>query len=290
MPKVLISVGQLIDQSWEIYKRRFSELITISGWLLLSAILIALSLAFYPTVTELQANTAFTGSHIFGVALFSVTSLIISPIISFWVYTSITRAAGAHASNKKADPRVSMKEGWKTFFPALLTTVMVVLMILLAVVIGMAPPAIVAAIGALTGSSALIILGNIALVIGIFVATFLSIKWMVYYILAPIITILDGAKAKQALATSRQMIEGKFWAVLARVTIPKIVFTIVGVFMMSIAGYLVSIFIDAAGGFNIDLQLRISTITTSVVPVIIAVIINPLIIISDVLLLKSLKS
>lgn len=290
MPKSLISVGQLIDESWEVYKKHFASFLAISSWLLISAILIAISLAYYPTVTQITTGTGYTGGQTFGIALFSFTSIVISPLLSFWIYTSITRATSAYTKGRKLAPKAAMNEGRKIFIPAIITSIMVVLMILLAIVIGMAPPAIIASIGALVGSGALIIIGNIALVIGIFVATFLAAKWLVYYIFAPFITILDGTKAKMALAESRQLIEGRFWAVLGRVAIPKIVFTIVGVFMMSIAGYLVGIFIDAAGGFNTDLQLRISTITTSVVPIVITMLINPLIVIADVLLLKSLRS
>lgn len=290
MPKTLISVGQLIDETWDIYKIRFTEILTISSWLLVSAILLTIGLIYYPTVTQITVGNGYSSGNRFGIILFSLTSLVIAPIISFWIYNSVTRAVGAHVSNKKLNPTIAMKEGVQSFFPALVTTLMVVLMLILAVVIGMAPPAIVAGIGALTGSSTLIILGNIALVIGIFIATFLTIKWGVYYILAPIITILDGLKGKMALAQSRQLIEGRFWAVLGRTAIPKILFMILGVVMMSIAGYLVSIFIDASGGFNTDLQLRISTITNTIAPILIAIIINPMIIIADVLLLKSLRS
>jgi hypothetical protein len=290
MAKKLISVGQLIDETWDIYKIRFTEILTISSWLLVSAILLTIGLIYYPTVTQITVGNGYTAGNRFGIMLFSLTYLVIAPVISFWIYNSVTRAVGSHVSNKKLNPTIAMKEGVKSFLPALVTTLMVVLMLILAVVVGMAPPAIVAGIGALTGSSALIIIGNIALVIGIFIATFLTIKWGVYYILAPIITILDGIKGKMALAQSRQLIEGRFWEVLGRTAIPKILFMILGVVMMSVVGYLVSIFIDASGGFHTDLQLRISTITNTIGPILIAIIINPMIIIADVLLLKSLRS
>jgi hypothetical protein len=290
MKKQLISVGELIDQSWEVYRHRFTEIISISGWLLISAILFAVSLAFYPTASSLQLNAGLSSGEIFGVVLFSLTTLLLSPILSFWIYTSITRAIGTHVANKKPNPKTAMKEGWSVFFPSLLTTIMVVLMILLAIVIGMAPPVIIASIGALTNVSALILIGNTLIIVGLLIAVFLSIKWTVYYMLAPIITMLEKKPGKVALATSRQLIEGKFWDVLIRISVPKLVFIIFGVFLMSAISYLINIFIDASGGLNADLQLRIVTMTQAIVPIIIAVIINPLIVISDVLLLKSLKS
>ena len=166
---------------------------------------------------------------------------------------------------------------------------MVMLMVLLAIVIGFAPAAVVATIGFLTNVSVVIVFANLLLIAGIFVALFLSIKWVVYYVMAPT-TMLDGTPAKLSLATSRQLIEGRFWLVLFRVLVPKLVFIIFGVFAMSIAAYLVGIFIDFSAGLNIDIQLRIATMTTTIVPIAIAVLINPLIVISDVLLLRSLRS
>ena len=113
---------------------------------------------------------------------------------------------------------------------------------------------------------------------------------MVYYFMAPYLTMLDGTPAKLALATSRQLIEGIFWPVLIRLLIPKLVFVIFGVFAMSIIAYLVGILIDFSAGLNVDIHLRISTMTTTIVPILIALLINPIIVISDILLLRSLRS
>jgi len=224
-----------------------------------------------------------------GVLLFSFTSLILTPLLSFLIYVSITKALGNHFSKKTVNPKTAMLDGRKVFFPAIITSVMVALMVLLAIVIGFAPAIIIATIGSLTNVSGLIILANILLVLGIFVALALSLKWVVHYFMAPYITILDGTPAKLALATSRQLIQGKFWAILFRIVVPKLVFIIFGVFAMSIMAYLVGILIDASAGLNLDIQLRISTMTQTIIPILIAVLINPLIIISDVLLLRSLK-
>lgn len=290
MPKSIISIGELIDQSWDVYRTRLWELLTISGWLMVTAILNAIALALYPPATTLQLGAELTGLEITGVLLFSATTLIITPLLSFWIYTSLVRALNTHFAGRRIDPKMAMREGRDVFFPTLLTSLMVVLMVVLAIVIGFAPPVILAAIGSLTNLPTLVIIANILLVIGVFVALVLSIKWVVYYLLAPIITILNNTPAKQALTMSRQLIQGRFFAVLARVAVPKLVFVIFGVFAMSIIAYLVGILIDASSGLNLDIQLRISTMTQSIIPILIAVLINPLILISDVLLFRSLKN
>lgn len=290
MTKPLISIGELIDQSWEQYRARLPEFLTISGWILITAILYAIALAFYPSASKLSIGADLSGLETFGVLIFTVTSFVITPILSFWVYIALTRAASTHLSHQTVDPKKAMRDVRPAFFPTLLTSVMVMLMVLLAIVIGFAPAVVVATLGFLTNVSVVIVFANLFLIAGIFVALFLSIKWVVYYFMAPYLTMLDGTPAKLALATSRQLIEGRFWQVLFRVVVPKLVFVIFGVFAMSIVAYLVGIFIDFSAGLNIDFQLRISTMTTTIIPIIIAVLINPLIVISDVLLLRSLRS
>ena len=289
MPKSLISVGQLIDHSWDVYRTRFTQLMTISGWLVLTAVFYAFALAFYPSVSTLEAGIALTSMESFGVVFFMLTTMVIAPIISFWVYTSLTRALSMHFANRKPNPKKAMIQGKKAFLPALLTSLMVMLMIILAIVIGFGPAVVLATFGSLLGAGALVLLSNILLIIGIFVAAFLAAKWMVYYILAPLITIIDRDPGKVALKKSRALIEGRFWPVLIRIAIPKIVFVIFGVFAMVMVGYVVNVLVDASGGISLDLQLRITTLTQTIVPILIVTFINPLIVISDVLLLRSLN-
>jgi hypothetical protein len=289
MSKTLISVGELIDQSWELYRSRFIEFLTISGWLILTAIFFALALAFYPAASVLQSGEPLTGWETFGVILFSITTYVITPLISFWIYTSVTRMIGAYMNGKKITPAAAMREGRAVFLKALLTSVMVVLMVLFAIVIGFGPPVLVATIGSLANLSSLILVANVLLVIGIFAALILSIQWTVYYLLAPLLTILDGLPAKSALEYSRRLIKGRFWPVLARVVVPKLVFIIFGVFAMSLFAFVANFAIDASSGISTDVQVRFVSMVETIIPIIITVLINPLIIISDVLLLRSLR-
>lgn len=290
MPTPLISVGELIDRSWETFRSHMIELLNISGWLIATAILFALALAFYPLASTLQLGAGLTNLETAGVVLFSTTSLVVTPIISFWIYVALAKAAGAHIARQSMTAREAMRETRASFFPSLLTSIMVMLMIVWAIVIGFAPAAIVATLGILTIFGPLIILANLLLVAGIFVALFLSIKWVVYYFFAPYVTMLDAIPGKLALETSRQLIVGRFWSVLIRIAVPKLVFIIFGVFAMSIIAYLVDILINASTGLNLDVQLRIGTMTSTIIPILIAALINPLIVISDVLLLRSLRS
>lgn len=290
MPKPLISVGELIDQSWETYRSRIWDYLAISGWLLVSAILFAIALAFYPSASKLQLAGDLTFWESSGVILFSISSLLVTPILSFWVYIALMRGSNTHLTRNGFKPKNALREAKAAFFPTLVTSIMVTLMVILAIVIGFAPPAILAALASLANVTILVIIANLLLFVGMGVALFLTTKWIVYYIFAPYLTALNGLKMKEALATSRAMIQGQFWPVLVRLAIPKIVFMIFGAFAMAIVAYIVGILISASAGLSLDIQLRISTMTEFIVPVVIAAFINPLIVISDVLVLRSLKS
>ncbi|PJA45163.1 hypothetical protein CO174_05005 [Candidatus Uhrbacteria bacterium CG_4_9_14_3_um_filter_50_9] len=287
--KPLISVGQLIDQSWDIFRGRLVELLSVSGWVLVTAILYAIALSFYPSATKLGLGGDLSNMEFIGVILFALNTFIISPIITFWVYISLTRMVRAHLARRSVDHASAIKEGRQAFIPALITTIMVLLMLVLAIVIGFGPPAIIAGIGAWFSVSGLIFVGNLLLIFGLFLALYLSVQWMVYYFFAPIATINDNLKGRQALEASRRLVAGKFWEVLARIIVPKLVFLSFGVFAMTMFSYVATFFVDASGGLNLDLQLRLTTMTNTIIPIMIVVLINPLIIISDVLLYQSLK-
>jgi hypothetical protein len=289
MQKTLISVGELIDKSWEVYRARFTELLGISGWLLVTAILFAVALIVYPSASVLQASDILNGWEKFGVWLFSITTYVITPIFSFWIFISIARWSNSLLNGAAIETRVAMRDGAKYFLKTLLTTLMVVLMVMLALVIGFGPPVIIAALGAITNFSPLVMIANLLLIIGIFVALFLSIKWMVYYLFAPLLTILEEIRGKQALEYSRRLIEGRFWQVLGRTVVPKLVFVIFGVFAMSICAFIANFAIDVSQDLNIDLQARFVSMVETIIPIIITALINPLVIISDVILLRSMR-
>ncbi|MBT5808467.1 hypothetical protein HOI18_04315 [Candidatus Uhrbacteria bacterium] len=289
MPKPLISVGQLIDESFNVYKTRITELLGVSGWILVTAILYVIALAFYPSSSALTLRSDLTGGEMFGIGLYALTAYLIAPILTFWIYTSLTRMVKTHLSRKRPDHKMALKEGKEVLIPAAITTFMVLLMLLLAIVIGFAPPAIIAGIGAWLNVSGLVLIGNLLLVLGIFVALYLSFQWMVYYFFAPIITILEKTPSKKALEASRKLVRGKFWQALIRIVVPKLVFIAFGLFVMVIVGYIGNVLVDASAGISLDLQLRIATMTDAVLPTLIVIFINPLIIISDVLLYQSIK-
>jgi hypothetical protein len=289
MPKPLISVGQLIDESWNVYRARLGELLGVSGWIILSAILVVISLALYPSASTLLFTDSLDTSEFIGVALYTFTTYIFAPLLAFLIYIALTKMVKVHLSRRRPDHMTALREGKKIFIPTAITTFMVLFMLFLAILIGVAPPIIIAAIGAWLGISQLLIVGNVLLLLGMLVAVYLSAQWTVFYFFAPIVTILENTPSKKALEASRLLVKGRFWQILGRIVVPKLVFLAFGLFALTIIGYTGSIILDAGTGLNIDLQLRIGTMLNAILPTLVVVFINPLIIISDVLLYQSMK-
>ncbi len=288
MPK-LISVGGLIDKSWEHYRDNFIDLVSISGWLLLIAILDTIALVFYPTGTKLFSGAALDASEQFGVILFVFAAWVVAPLLGLWVFTSTVRLVKQQLEMRKTNVKAAMKEGLHYFLPALLISILIVLVLLAGILIGVGPGFLLAALASATNASSMIFLANFLVIIGIFVAFVLNIRWSVQFVLAPYSLLLDDKHGVEAMKYSRRLVHGKFWKTLLLLVTPKVVFILFGVVIMALLAFLTNIFINAAAGINIDVQLRLISITSSVYPIILTVLINPLIVITDVLLFNSLK-
>ncbi|MBI4713700.1 hypothetical protein HY771_00725 [Candidatus Uhrbacteria bacterium] len=288
MPK-LISIGKIIDESWELYRARFSEFMSVASWLLLLAILYVLSLALYPSASTLWFSNSLTLSENIGVLLFIFTNYVVAPLLGLWVVIALSRLTKGYLQGRNISVKQAHKETKPLFFPTLVVSLMVAFLLVVAILIGFGPTIILTTLGALFNNITLVGIGNILLVPGIFVAFILSFKWMVEYYLSPTVTVLDGLQGKKALIKSRELIQGRFWGVFLRLVVPKLVFIIFGVFIMVIVAYVTEILLNVAGGLSLDLQLRIKTIIESTFPIIIAALINPLIINADILLYRALK-
>ncbi len=288
MPK-LISIGQLIDNSWELYRERFSEFIKISAWLLVLVLFYTLSLILYPSASTLWLSQNLTIAENIGIVLFVLTNYVFSPIIGLCVLIGLVRTMKSQRSGQSISPKRLHKEIRSLFFPTLIVSLLVVCFILGAVVIGFGPTIILDLIGAFFHNITIISIGNILLIPGVFVAAALCFIWTITYMLAPYVTILDGERGRKALHTSHTLIRGKFFATFLRLAVPKLVFIIFGVLAMVIFSYFAEIVLNVVGGLSLDLRLRITTMIEWNLPVIIAVFLNPLMIIADVLLYSALK-
>ncbi|HBK34352.1 TPA: hypothetical protein DEP34_01725 [Candidatus Uhrbacteria bacterium] len=285
----LLSLGTILDRTWETYQKRFVELMSISGWLLIVAILEVLALLLYPYVTELAATaTLYTFWESLGVVLFALTNTLIAPVIGVWVYIALVRFLKTEETNNPSTAK-ALKEGWKWFLPHCWVGILIMAVLLAGTLISFLPAGIIGGLTMIWSAPFFIIFLNLFVILGIFVALILNFRWSVHYLLAPYALLLDGVRGKAALHESRKLVLGRFWQAFIRIVIPKVIFIILGVIIMWALAFVVHILISALVGLNVDLSLRLQSISGGLLSLVIAILINPLVVLADVIVYRNLK-
>lgn len=290
MANKLISIGTLIDESWERYREHTSALLSISGWLLVKAVIDVVSLSFYPTVSKMLSGEILSGTELFGTFLFIVNAAIIAPLIGVFILAAVFQFSYAILEGKKADVKSALMAGKKSFFPVLWVSILLVLVILGGIALGVVPPVILYALAAWTGFTQLNVLATLLLVLGIIAATILNIRWTVEFSLAPYVTLAEGLPGIQALKRSRELVRGRFFAVLLRYALPKFVFVLLGIVVLAILSFLTNVVVSGFAGLNLDVSLRLNTLASTIYPVLIAALVNPLLILADTILYRSVTN
>ncbi len=289
MPNNLISVGELIDQSWNLYCGQFRTLMRLSGWLIIVAILNVIALVLYPTVGALSLHSSLTHSETAGVLLYIFTNFIVSPLLGLGIFIAIVQAADAAISKRPIDFKQIFQGTLNRYGSALIVTVLVACTVILAQIITIGPGILFVILGTWSNNTIILICADFLIMIGAFSSVILTIRWVMHYLLAPYANILDGTQKKAALTQSRELIRGRFWTVCVRVILPKFVFFLFGVFFVAITSLIIQLLISGSTGLNIDTSVRIGSFADSILPLLVAIFINPLMILSDVLLFKNLK-
>jgi len=288
MPQ-LLSLGTILDRAWETYQKRFVELMSISGWLLVVALLEIVALLLYPYVTQLTATaTPYTFWESFGVVLFALTNTLIAPIIGVWVYIALVRFIRVQETGAIKVSK-ALKEGWRWFLPHCWVGALILMVLLAGTIVSFLPAGIIGGLTMIWSAPFFIIFLNLFVILGIFAALIISFRWSVHYLLAPYALLLDGIRGKAALHESRRLVIGRFWQAFLRIVIPKVIFIILGVIIMWVLAFAAQIVISAVVGLNADLYLRLQSISGGLLSLVIAILINPLIVLADIIVYRNLK-
>lgn len=286
----LITIGELIDRSWEHYHKEFSSLMSISGWIVLVALFNVATLSLYPSASRLLTeDTTLTRSEAFGVGMYAFSNWILGPLLGIVIFIALVRLIRSHLSGKRGGVREAVMDVRGYFLPTLVITAMIFLILVGVVLIGFVPTLSVSLLAAYTKIGFLGYVATVLLIVGLMASLFLGIRWSVHYYFSPFALLLDDIRGKAALTAARKLVHGRFWKVLLRLAIPKIVFVLVGVLIMALAQFVFSIVSNAFAGLSVDVQLRTATIFMSVLSTVVAAFINPLVVASDLMLYQSLK-
>lgn len=288
MARPLISVGTIIDKSWHTYRTHFGMLMSISGWMLLAVIINIVGFIFYPTASTLLSGEAYTGWETFGTILILLNNLIFIPLLSIWVTASLVRLIDAIMTERRVTLKTVMQEGKGLFGPFLVVSVLFSL-VLLATFLFLVPGFLFIFIGnILITSTAVSVIGSLLFIIGIVLAVFFACLWSVRFFFSTYTTLVDKQRGSKALQASSDLVRGRYWEVVVRILLPKILFFVVFAIFLYFARYIADTIITSSTGLNIDLQVRLKTIVFGVLILLQAILINPIVLIADFLIYKDL--
>ena len=292
MPK-LISVGELIDRTWEKFRTWQTPLLNISAWLLLIALLNVIGLALYPTYSKLQqlSNLALSFSEKTGVILFIVTNYILGPLMGVWVFAATARYIEAKFAGQRMNVSGALREGRKAFFPLLYIGILCIGILIGAVLIGLSPTILLEAIRRLTGIDHVVfnMLQIFSVLLGIAGSSVLLFAWGVRYAFAPFVFLAENIRGRAALKRSHEITRHQFWGVCIRLLVPHLIFPGIAALILFTLNFFAQFFLGTAGGLNLDLFLRLQDIVSLVLPLFVTVLINPLVILANILIYKSLR-
>lgn len=288
MPR-LISLSELIDRSWEEYRASFVSLMSISGWLLIAGLLYIIALLLYPTADQIVLGANLSGSETAGVLLYIITQILVIPVIGLWSYTAIVRLMrGSIITGSLARAE---REGWQRFFPVLIASILFGALIVAALVIGLGPGFGLAIVT--TGridASWMVWLRNVLIIAGSVAGSVLFVRWFGVYQFAPLASATDDQHGTNAFVQSRKLVKGRFWAVLVRSLIPKILFLMLGTVVWWLVNSIVNVGLSLAGGLGLVTILRLGSLTDTMIRMVLfPMFVSPLLYLVDVNLYKSLK-
>ena len=291
----LISIGQIIDRTWDIYSKNFKPLMRISLWGFLVGAFVLLRLLLLPN-GETDAIASIVGGNpdqatAIGFAIALVLSILAIPVTSIWIYMNLVRATDRHINKKSYTFKELSRGSWTDFFPYL--WVMILKSLASAVPVLLLIPGGALLLYTLVSGNIGIILNSVGLLlsfIGAIAAAILAIWLSVRLAFAGYSMLIDNDQSTRALKTSFSVTNHRFWATLWRLLIPKIVFGALVVIAEIALGILLPLVI--AGFYNVGegFGLYAGMILTVALTTGLRVLYPPLFIIADLLLYGSLKS
>jgi len=288
MPGGIISVGQIIDHAWDHYRKHFVELISVSAWFLILAILYTIAFALYPSAADFYFNYDFTGTENFAITVAMITSFIIGPAIGIWIFGALVKLVHLQFTGSRIDLKAIMHGSWKKFWPLVLVNVLFTLLIIAPVLL-LAPGFIMTIISISSASAILGSLGSLLIILGIIAAIVIVIWLAVKYFFIGYSVVLDDKHGKAAFTHSGKIVKGRFWPIFGRLLIPKVLFFLLGVIIEFVFILVATSLIMAFAGLNLDLAERLVSITNSLAIILVTILINPIIIIADYLIYDSTK-
>ena len=286
----LITIGQILDTAFEHYTRHFKVFMQVSFWLFAVSIFAVVGVILQPAyeMDYLIEYSLLSGSEYAGLIISLIGVVVLAPIIGVWITVALIQIEDNIIKNKAAKFKSIAVDSWKKFFSYVWIAILKAVILLipaLAVVPGFALVALNIYVdgGVWLGAVSLILL-----VLGAIAGLILIATLSVLLAFPAFALVSDNVRGVSALKESKKLIQGRFWSVLWRLFVPKMIFT-AGLIVVQII--LLVIIYPLLGFSSLDAEAlyKISSILDNITSIGLSALVAPLYIIADYLIYDSLR-
>ncbi len=211
----LISIGQVIDNTFHLYQKHFGSYVRIGSWLFLSVPLFVLSTVLAPLMKD-------TVTAIFVIGGITVVNTILTIIVGYFVGNGFIFATDAYHEEKKSDPATLRQKAWSRVGAAFTQGILLALMLLGAACLVLPGVGLFVASTFMENPGVVVpALGMFLLFAGCVAAGLLVIWFAVIFAFAPMALIVEQRSVVDAIRRAFALVRGRWWATMIRVFIPK---------------------------------------------------------------------
>jgi len=201
----------------------------------------------------------------------------------------LLQAIAFQRASKNVDHKSLEKNSWKSF----ISYVWILFLKYIASIIPLA--VLIPGLGLIIFNTAgpqipvLSALGILLLFIGMIVAlgTIIWISVSIHF--SEYLLIFENKKGIKALKAAKDLVKGRFWQVLWRVVLPKLLFILPFIFAAYILTFLAYMLIPSAAGISIEAYEKMALISRNLITTIIFALSTPFLYIADYLIYDSLR-
>jgi hypothetical protein len=278
----LISLGQLIDRSFDHGKKYYKELLTILLW-----IVIASTPTVIARVTSvLENNEALTAGD-WAVLIFTLLGFISVTVVSVWAYISLTYMISLRANGRSVNFKQVSRDSWQIWLKYFALAI-VIFALFAGMTLFSLPGLILIFTSVAKDSSMLTAIGAPLLFIGGTLSMITLLRYSIPLSLAPYILLLEETSVFEAIQDSLKLVKGRWLATFIRFVVPKFIYTLI----LLALNYLTFVVFNLLFAVTMNVSWGLTLVIYAVslfVSVFTSVLITPLVIANDYYLYDSLR-
>ncbi len=216
----LISVGQVVDQTFHHYQKYFKQLLGVSLYIFTGT-------PFFIAATVLYSATDST--RLILSAICTVLSTLVSIIAVLWASDALILSVEAQAQAKKNKTETITRLAWRKFLPFLAVKILIVLVLIGGAIVCLIPATTLFLLSiSMQSNSFLSLLAGILFTIVGLVAALVYCTWIwVLTLSTPYALLLENINIKKSFYRTYSLVRGRWWAVLARIILPNLSIAII---------------------------------------------------------------